>query len=292
MKKITFIINPISGGKDKQPLIRTIEASIDRTSFEYRTILTEYPGHATEIARTCEADIVVAVGGDGTVSEVAQGAAESGKAFGIIPCGSGDGLALHLGISRNPGKAVKTLNKGHIETVDYGRVDGRPFFCTTGVGLDAAVAWEFAASGKRGLANYISQAWRLWQDFRPETYEIDIDGERIVTPAVFVTVGNANQWGNQARITSLASVRDGELDLAIVEPFRTVEIPLLATKLLDGRAHTSRRVRMFRGKHITIHRSAPGPAHSDGDPCEAGTDITVDIVPAALRVVVPAGRAI
>ena len=212
------------------------------------------------------------------------------KALGILPCGSGDGLALHLGISRNPRKALATLQDGVCQTMDCGEVDGRPFFCTTGVGLDAQVAWEFATAGKRGLWTYISLAWKIWQHFKPETYTLEIDGQTYRFPAVFVTVGNANQWGNQARITSLASVQDGLLEVTVVLPFHTWEIPVLATKLLDGRAHTSRRTRMFRGRQVVIHREKEGPAHYDGDPCRKGTEIHVNIVPSALHVMVPENR--
>ncbi len=292
MKKILFIANPLSGGKDKKSILKDIDAAIDRQRFAPSFVYTERPGHATSLARDAEADIVVAVGGDGTVSEVAQGLVGTDKVLGIIPCGSGDGLAFHLGLSRNPLKALRTIQDGTSETMDYGTVDGRPFFCTSGVGLDAEVAWEFASAGKRGLWTYISLAWKIWQHFKPETYKIDVDGRTLSVPAVFVTVGNANQWGNQARITSLASVQDGLLDVTVVAPFHTWEIPVLATKLLDGRAHTSRRVTLLRGKRVTVVREKEGPAHYDGDPCLKGKEIHYEIVPAALHVRVPAGREI
>ena len=150
MKKILFIANPLSGGKDKELMLKDIDAAIDRQRFEPSFVFTEYPGHATSLAGDADAPIVVAVGGDGTVSEVAKGLAGTEKVMGIIPCGSGDGLALHLGISRNPLKALRTIQDGVSETMDYGKLDGNPFFCTAGFGLDAEVAWEFASSGKRG----------------------------------------------------------------------------------------------------------------------------------------------
>ena len=292
MQKILFIANPLSGGKDKKSILKDIDAAIDRHRFDPSFVYTERPGHASLLARDADADIVVAVGGDGTVSEVAQGLVGTDKVLGIIPCGSGDGLAFHLGFSRNPLKALRTIQDGTSETMDFGKVDGRPFFCTSGVGLDAEVAWEFASAGKRGLWTYISLAWKIWQHFKPETYRIDVDGRTLSVPAVFVTVGNANQWGNQARITSLASVRDGLLDVTVVAPFHTWEIPVLATKLLDGRAHTSRRVTMLRGKQVTVVREKEGPAHYDGDPCMKGREIHYEIIPAALHVRVPAGRKI
>jgi diacylglycerol kinase family enzyme len=182
---------------------------------------------------------------------------------------------------------LSTLNGGVIEHMDCGMVNGKPFFCTAGMGLDADVAWRFAASTRRGLITYIVLAWQLWKHFRPQQYTIDIDGTVITTPAVFVTVGNANQWGNQARIADLASVQDGLLNLVIVKPFRTREIPVLAAKLMDGRAHTSHHVQTLTGRHISIDREKPGPIHYDGDPMQAGTHIEMEIVPGALKVLVP-----
>ena len=284
-----FVVNPISGGKGKQAVLRRIAEGMD-ACHQWEIVRTERPGHATELARKADADVVVAVGGDGTVSEVAQGLVGTEKALGIIPCGSGDGLALHLGISRNPSRAVRQLQDGTVETMDYGKVDGKPFFCTTGVGLDAEVAWQFAQSGKRGLWTYISLAWKIWQNYRPDTYTIEVDGRALTTPAVFVTVGNCNQWGNQARIAPLASIQDGLLNVSVVRVFHTWEIPVLAAKLMDGRAYTSRRVQHTEGKHVVVRRTRSGPAHFDGDPFLAGTELDVEVVPAALRIVVPKGK--
>ena len=291
MKRITFIVNPVSGGKDKKKVLAAIDRYMDRSQFSWEVRTTGQAGDATAWARESEADIVVAVGGDGTVSEVATGLLGTGKALGIIPCGSGDGLALHLGISRNPVKAVRTLNEACIATIDAARLDGRPFFCTAGVGLDADVAFDFARSSTRGLFTYISTAWRLWmQGDRARRYVVETDTDTWTGPAVIITVGNANQWGNDARIVPKASLRDGLLDVSVVEPFATWEIPALAARLMTGKADTSRHVRSFRGTHVQIRRDHPGPAHCDGDPFEAGVDLSMEIVPGALNVVVPRAR--
>ena len=291
MKRITFIVNPVSGGKDKKKVLAAIERHMDRSRFCWEVRETGQAGDATAWARECEADIVVAVGGDGTVSEVATGLLGTGKALGIIPCGSGDGLALHLGISRNPVQAVRTLNAACIARIDAARLDGRPFFCTAGVGLDADVAFDFARSSRRGLFTYISTAWDLWMHGdRACRYVVETDTETWSGPAVIITVGNANQWGNEARIVPKASLRDGLLDVTVVEPFATWEIPALAARLMTGKADTSRRVRSFRSARVHIRRDHPAPAHCDGDPFEAGVDMSFEIVPDALDVVVPAAR--
>ena len=292
MEKVVFIVNPISGGKDKTHIISLIDRYIDRTRFEYETIMTRYRGHATEVARDTDADIVVAVGGDGTVSEVAQGLAGSKKALGIIPCGSGDGLALHVGISRNPRKAILGLNGSVIKTMDYGLVCGRPFFCTTGMGFDAIVGREFASSKTRGLWTYITTALKTWIHFQPEHYTVEADGEKWSGRAAMITVGNVNQWGNNAKITPNASAADGLFDITIVEPFRTWEIPGLAFMLLTGKADKSGRTVCLRGANVNIHREKPGVIHYDGDPCEEGEELEIRMVPGSLRITVPTNKAI
>ena len=292
MKRIAFIVNPVSGGKDKKKVLAAIDRYLDRSLFTYEVLTTGKPGDATAWARESDADVVVAVGGDGTVSEVALGLLGTDKALGIIPCGSGDGLALHLGISRNPVKAVRVLNAACIVRIDTARLDGRPFFCTAGVGLDADVADAFARSSKRGLGTYIATAWNLWMHGdRASQYRIGTDAATWSGPAVIVTVGNANQWGNEARIVPKASLRDGLLDVTVVEPFATWEIPALAARLMTGKADTSRHVRTFRSTHVHIRRDHTGPAHLDGDPFEAGVDLDLRIAPGTLNVVVPPSRA-
>ena len=287
MAKVHFIVNPMSGAKDKRALMKVLEGNL-RHSFDVS--YTERPGHATELAKASDAEIVVAVGGDGTVNEVARGLIGTNKALGIVPSGSGNGLAYHLGIGRKPEQILKTLNDGIITYMDCGMLDGKPFFCTAGVGLDADVAWRFASSTSRGLRNYIRIAIKLWRHFHPQTYTVNVDGNVVTTPAVFITVGNANQWGNMARIADQASVEDGLLNVVIVKPFHTYEIPVLAAKLMDGRAHTSRRVQNLEGRHITIDRQASGPIHFDGDPSRTGTHIELEVVPHALRVLIPKNR--
>lgn len=290
MRRITFIINPISGGKNKKDVLAAIGRHLDLTDCSFEVLQTGRAGDAEAWARESNADIVVAVGGDGTVSEVAKGILGSDKALGIIPCGSGDGLALHLGISRDPVRAVKTLNAACVSRIDVGRMDGRPFFCTAGVGLDAAVSLDFAQSSKRGLNTYITTAWEDWKNREPDQYILETDTEAWAGKAVFITVGNANQWGNNARIAPKASLCDGMLDVTVVQPFSTFEIPDLALRLMAGKAHTSHHVRTFRSTHVRIHRGHPGPAHFDGDPFEAGAEMEWDLLPKALSVVIPPSR--
>lgn len=275
------IVNPVSGNRSKTRIAAMLrEAGLD-------VAFTEYAGHAEVLARETDADVVVAVGGDGTVNEVARGLIGSGKTLGIIPCGSGDGLALSLNISRNPGKAIETLLAGHAVSLDAAYVNGRPFFSVFGVGFDASVSKMFAESGSRGLGNYVFQAMKLWHGFVPERYSLEIDGTPVSCEAVLITVGNSNQWGNGAKVTPLASLSDGMLDVTVLDMFPSVELPSLAAKLMTGRCYHSRRVHRLTGKHIVIRRQAAGPAHFDGEYFDAPDTLDIAVSPSALRVIAP-----
>ena len=289
--RIDFIVNPVSGQNDKSQVLSAIGKHLDFSLYEPRILFTTAAGEGFTLARESRADVVVAVGGDGTVSEVARGVLGSDKILGIIPCGSGDGLALHLGISRLPMLAVKALNEGSVTGIDVACMNGDPFFCTAGFGLDARVSMEFARSTRRGLPRYIELAWEQWLKKDLEQYTISgADGVLWQGKAVFVTVANANQWGNQARIAPMASLQDGELDVVVVNPFSTLEIPDLATRLMTGRAPSSRHFLHFKGSRFHIRREADGAVHRDGDPFLSGTDFDFTLQPRVLKVMVPRGK--
>ena len=290
-RKITFIVNPISGQNDKSQVLSAIGKHLDLSLYQPQILFTSYAGEAYEMARESEADVVVAVGGDGTVSEVARGIAGTEKCLGIIPCGSGDGLALHLGISRIPANAVKTLNKACQTKIDVGLMNDQLFFCTVGFGLDAKVSMEFARSTTRGLPKYVTLAWEEWKQHSLSEYRITSDrGVLWEGKAVFVTVANANQWGNRARIAPMASLQDGLLDVVVVNPFSTLEIPDLAARLMTGQAPTSKHFLHFTGTQFHISRSGAGAVHYDGDPFEAGTEFDLDVLPQSLNVMVPKSK--
>lgn len=276
-----FIVNPISGKGRKERIVDFLKKE------GCKVVFTEYAGHAEELARNAEETIIVAVGGDGTVNEVARGLIGSDKALGIIPCGSGDGLALHLGISRRFKTAYKTLKAGKSDIIDTALINGKPFVSVCGIGFDAVVSERFAKSGKRGMLNYIRQGLKTWKEYIPEKYTINIDGKEWENEATLITIGNSNQWGNNARITPLADISDGLLDVTIVDMIKLLELPGLAFQLMTGRLDRNHRVHCYTGKHITIKRAFSGPAHADGDWFEAGTEIDIRIVPESLKVIVP-----
>lgn len=276
-----FIVNPISGKSGKARICSRLESA------GHKLVYTEYAGHAEVLARQAGERTIVAVGGDGTVNEVARGILGTDKTLGIIPCGSGDGLALHLGISRNFEKALDTVINGHSHPLDAGMINGRLFLSVCGVGFDAMVSEKFAKSGRRGMISYIEQGLSLWREFQPEKYRMTIDGDTWENDAALITVGNSSQWGNGAMITPLADSSDGILDVTVADMFTTLEMPALACLLMTGRLDRSSRIHCYRGKNITISRKTVGPAHADGEWFEAGTEIDIHVIPGALNVLVP-----
>ena len=281
MKDAFFIINPISGKGLKDNII----AELEKQGFRYG--LTRYAGHAEKLARECAEPIVFAVGGDGTVNEVGRGLLGSDKVLGILPCGSGDGLARCLGISHRITRAISLAENGRQLPLDVGYINGKPFFSVCGVGFDADVSKRFAESGRRGVITYIEEAYKLWRTFKPAQFSISIDGRQWSQEAVLITVGNSNQWGNEAKVTPHADISDGILDITVLDMFHIIELPHLATMLMVGNCDASSRVHCYRGKSIVIERETDGAVHFDGDWFITGRRIEIDIHPAELKVLAP-----
>lgn len=293
MKKIVFIVNPISGTANKRSVLRQIDRLLDKEKFEYQIVKTEYAGHATEIARAAAnegVDIVCAIGGDGTVNETARALVHTETALAIIPCGSGNGLARHLHIPMDAIRAIKIINEVEPLPIDYGLINLHPFFCTCGVGFDAFISQKFATAGKRGPATYVENILKTALTYSPETYELDVEDENeehVKYKALLIACANASQYGNNAYIAPQASVRDGLMDVTIVEPFTVLEAPQLAILLFNGLIEDSNHIRTFRCKHLVIKRSKPGVIHYDGDPDESGETVDVSIVSKGLLCVCP-----
>ena len=289
-KKIVFIVNPISGVGKKDMLPEVVDRYISRETNEIEIILTEYAGHAFNIAKQKSeenVDIVVAVGGDGTVNEVARGLVESQTALGIIPCGSGNGLARHLMLPINMEGAVKIIAEGVVHALDYGIINGHPFFCTCGMGFDAFISKKFADAGKRGPMTYIENVLVEGLKYKPETYSITLDGnETEPYKAFLVSVANASQYGNDAYIAPKASMSDGLLDVVIMEPFDIIDAPQVGLDLINKTIDKSSKIRSFKAKDIHITRSKPGVIHFDGDPIMEGTDLHVQLRSKGIRIII------
>lgn len=289
-KRILFIVNPISGIHGKEFVLHLIDKYIDRTRYDYTVRKTEYAGHACQLACQAaeeKADIVVAIGGDGTINEIGRSLVHTDTAMGIIPCGSGNGLARHLHIPMEPRGAIETLNKGFIKEIDYGKIDQHPFFCTCGVGFDAFVSLKFADSGKRGLSTYLENTLHESLTYRPETYEIENELGTVRYKAFLIACANASQYGNNAYIAPQASLTDGMMDITILEPFTVLDVPTLAFQLFNKTIDQNSRIKTLKEKKITIHRHSAGVFHFDGDPMMGGKDLEVEVIHRGLKVIAP-----
>lgn len=288
--KIAFIINPISGTQNKKGIVDVIEQNLDKDKFDYRIMHSEYAGHASLFAKELSENggyaAIIAVGGDGTVNEIARSLTGTSTAFGVIPCGSGNGLARHLHIPMEPAGAVQVINRFEMKRLDYGIVNNVPFFCTCGVGFDAFVSSKFAMSEKRGMLTYLENALREGLKYRSDTYEIEIEGETSKYKAFLIACANASQYGNNAYIAPHASMSDGMMDVTIMEPFTMLEAPQIAIQLFNKTLSQNSRIKTFRCKNIHIHREKPGVIHFDGDPMTAGTDIDVQLIEKGLNVII------
>jgi len=289
-KRIAFIINPISGTKSKSNLPNAIRKVLDMKQYDdYKFLFTEYKGHGTELAAQLVKEgyhIVVAIGGDGTVNEVAKSLIHTNTALGIIPTGSGNGLSRHLKIPMNISKAVQQLNRSEVIKMDYGIVNEKPFFCTCGTGFDAYVSMEFARGRKRGIVGYLEKMVTGYFNYEPQNYQlaghdIDLNGKAFV-----ITFANASQWGNNAYIAPEASVQDGMMDVSIISRIPVIAIATLALQLFTKNIHKDLLVTTLRTNEITLLRENSGPFHFDGEPYEEGKQISIKIIQDGLNVLV------
>ena len=288
-KSIIFIVNPISGTQAKDEIPALIDELLDHERFDYRVRVTEYAGHAAEIAKEAAAgdtDVVVAVGGDGTVNEVARSLVHTEAALGIIPCGSGNGLARHLCIPLDIRRAIQIINHCQIERFDFGVINDLPFFCTCGMGFDAFISFKFAEAGKRGPITYVENVLKEGLKYKPETYEVVDETGTTQHKAFLIACANASQYGNNAYIAPGATMKDGMMDVIIMEPFDALEAPQIAADLFMKTLGNNSKIKTFRTKRLTIHRQQPGAIHYDGDPIMTGTDIDVRIEHLGIRIVV------
>ena len=309
MKNIAFIINPISGSKEtqnaKRKLPKLIMQTLDSEQWLPNITFTEYAGHAVELAKQYARmgfDAVVAVGGDGTVNEVAQGIVAGlrvtgyglrgtgyglrGTALGIIPMGSGNGFARHLGIPIRPQKALEMINHSEPISVDYGLANGRLFVSTCGTGFDALIADHFAGSNKRGFSTYLQNIIHDAFSYQAQTYHIVGDGLDVTHKAFLITFANANQWGYEALIAPKASIQDGKMDMDIMmmSSHALLGSASLALRLFAGSIDDSHFMDTLRAREVTLFREEAAPFHIDGDPVEMEKDIHIRIVEDGLRV--------
>ena len=260
--------------------------------FEIDVCHTSGKGDATQLARMAVDKgfhTVLAAGGDGTVNETARALRDTPVVMGILPCGSGNGLARHLGIDVDIDEALEVIRQNHIEACDYGTVNGLPFFCTFGMGFDAAVSESFAKSGRRGRLTYLRETFLEYIRYQPEYYSItdSESGEVISDQAFLVAVCNASQYGNNAYIAPNASMTDGLLDITLIHSGNPVSTALVGVDLLTGYIDRNTLIDTLKVRNVRIERQKAGAVHLDGEPMQLGTSLDIRCHPGALNLYTP-----
>lgn len=290
MKKGILIINPIAGTRSKQGLKELVKKRLHSVGIEIDTAVTGGSGDAFRIASEAvekKYDIVVSAGGDGTVNEIANALSFSDTVLGIMPYGSGNGLARSVGVPQDPVAALKLIEEGHILNCDRGIVNGNPFYCTFGIGFDAAVSEKFASMKRRGRITYIRSAIREFLNYRSQAYAIAIDGKIITEKALLIAVCNAPQYGNNAYIGPKAKLTDGLLDVTVVHSDNPLNTLLMSMDMFTGMLDKNRGIGTFKAPALTIVRTEDGPVHLDGEPMQMGKKLSIECEKKALKVFAP-----
>lgn len=291
MRTVLVIINPIAGvrPKDEIPdLVREVMPASKGFDLDIR--FTQYAGHASEMAREAVSrgiDTVVAIGGDGTINETARQLVGTPVKFGIVPMGSGNGLARHMQVPLDLRKALECICDGYCVAVDYGTVNGHIFFCTAGIGFDARVSARFAEAGSRGPVTYLRSFVEMVGEYQPSTYIIHTDDDRVKEKAFMLAIGNASQWGNNAFIAPHASMCDGLLDITLIRPVPLYELPRMALQLFNRDLDKNPNTLSFRSRHLRIFMPHPDVVHVDGEPINMEGILDVQIHPAQLQMICP-----
>ncbi len=283
-----FILNPKSGAHSKVSVPDLIPQHLPGDSYEL--VFTEYAGHATKLAREgakAGFRVIAAVGGDGTVNEVATGLLGTRSALAIIPKGSGNGLARHLGIPLDAIQALKILEAQHFSRIDTCSINDHPFFCTAGLGFDGYISSVFAKNKKRGLSSYVELIVKEFMKFQPGQVAIKLNQENFDAPCFVLTFANASQYGNNAYIAPMADIRDGLLDVCLIRDLSFLKAVAVSYGLLTKQIATSGHAEFFTAPEISVQTEQPMPYHADGEYIGEASDFQITINPLSLEVLIP-----
>ena len=292
-EKILFIINPVSGTRDKSIIEKLIRERVSR-DHEVKIRFTKYAGHGSKLAmKNMKKGYrkIVAVGGDGTVNEIASQLVETDVIFGIIPVGSGNGLARHLNIPLKAGPAIDLICNPKVVSIDYGTMNDKIFFCTCGVGFDARIGRKFAESDKRGFFTYARTTMREYFGYKAAKYKVKTGKKKkkFSKRAFLVTFANASQYGNNAYIAPNADIQDGKMDICFMLPFPKGFVFDMAFRLFRKTMDNSRYTSMLRTREAVLERKKAGEVHFDGEPGWMKKKLKVKIHHRGLNIMVPAG---
>lgn len=290
LHRILFIVNPISGHRRKETFPNLVRETLDKSYFEYEVVFTERGGHARELAQQAVADkfdVVAAVGGDGTINEIAQSLIGTEVAIALIPYGSGNGLARCLHLPLRPQNAIKTLNHSRVIAIDTALVNGVPFVSIAGVGLDAQTAFDFSNDPRRGFVSYAKYALENYIHFEPQKYVLTFDDVMTVECSpLLISFANSNQFGYNAVIAPHSDLSDGLLDACVLNRPPVGLAPLVASQMMLEKLNHSRYFTEFKAQKIVVKRPADAVVNIDGEPMMFPKDLEIKVVPHSLNVVV------
>jgi YegS/Rv2252/BmrU family lipid kinase len=287
-QKIRFIINPISGIGTKGDLPDIIAKNLDHSKFDYDIATTAYKKHAKEIAYDASIegiDIVCAVGGDGSVHEVGTALIGTQTKLAILPCGSGNGLARHLGIPMDLPKAMHCINRDETIRMDTVLVNDKPFLGIGGYGFDALIAKKFDSYRRRGFWSYVKLVLREFIRYNPINVSIDLNGEVKKLPVVLCTIANSSEFGNGFVVSPTSKITDGEIELCLLKPFSIWSAPSVAYRFFKRTSHKSKFSEVISFKKARIQLSQ-NIAHYDGEPFDVRNELNVQVVPSSLNILV------
>jgi diacylglycerol kinase (ATP) len=287
-RNICFIYNPISGARRLGRLENLAREHLDLDKFDFAVRETSSPKDAMRLASEAvrdKFDIVVAVGGDGTINEIVQGMGSNPLILGIIPVGSGNGLARHLGIPLEPEKAIRTINAMNIRTIDTATINGYPFASIAGLGFDARVANRYKKVRKRGFLSYTRIVAREYFRYREREFILKFNDQVLTRKALLLSVANSNQFGYNTIIAPHAEPDDGLLDIVITKKFPMGELPRMVNLLFTGKIDQSPYIESYKASEIFILRKRGKRVNIDGEAVRMGQQIFIRIQPSSLKVI-------
>ena len=288
-RKLIFIVNPISGNHNKNNFPNLVDNYIDKNKYEYDIVYTERTNHATELTMKAIEDgfeYIAAVGGDGTINEVARCLIGKKQILIIVPLGSSNGLARHLELPFKPERLItEVINNGDVFKIDTATMNGVPFISIAGIGFDALIADYFSKDGNRGFRTYAKLVTEEYHNFKPKEYTLVLDNDKtIVCKPFFVTFANSSQFGYNAEISPKASVQDGLLDVCIFKKPNIIEVPIVATYFITKQIDKSNFIDIYKAKKISVIREIEDVVNIDGEAVPMCKDICVEINPLSLNI--------
>ncbi|MBY0482240.1 MAG: YegS/Rv2252/BmrU family lipid kinase [Chitinophagaceae bacterium] len=297
-RKINFLVNPVSGNTKKDEILRMVHLEMQGKDIPFEFIFTNASGDYDYIKENIEKEgitDIVMIGGDGTVNQVVNALRNMPIRFGIIPVGSGNGLALAAGIPRKPQDAIQLIIAGESKPVDAFLINQQFSCMLSGVGFDAQVAHDFASKASRGLMTYTQQSLINYFKASPYQFEIVLENFSFFTDAYFISVANSNQFGNNVTIAPKASLNDGLLDIVVVQKMNKAKMPFAVLKQIRGNNKLTELVEnlsknnilYFQTDSLTIRNNKLAPFHIDGEPHETAAEFKINIIPNCFQLIQP-----